>query len=253
MPYTDGCHAMPLETESPACEYGDVDADRTIVLFGDSHALAWFPAVERVANTAGWRLVVLTKSACQSVDVPQFYGQLNRVYDECAAWRVHAFRRIERERPDVVLVTNHRLFAPVGADGARLTGAAAFEAWRSGMARTLGRLRDVADDVVVVADTPRSRVDPPECLSANPESILACATPVDEAIDVDWLDEERSAATAAGAAFLDPTAWVCPSTPCPPVLGSFLLYRDPAHLTTAFSATLAERLRAALDRVVAAR
>jgi peptidoglycan/LPS O-acetylase OafA/YrhL len=252
-PYDDGCHAMPLEVESPACEYGDVGADRTIVLFGDSHALAWFPAVERFAEAEGWRLVVLTKSACQSVDVDQWYGRLNRVYDECLAWRSGAFDRIDRERPDVVVLTNHRQFAPVDAAGARLAGAARVEAWRAGMARTIERLREAAGTVVVIADTPRSSVDPPECLSAHPESILACSTSVAEAADAAWLAEERAAAARGGAAFVDPTTWVCPSEPCPPVLGSFLLYRDPAHLTTAFSATLADRLGAELDRAVAGR
>jgi hypothetical protein len=48
---------------SPACVYGDPRSSRTVVLFGDSHALQYFPAVERIALARGLRLVHLGKAA----------------------------------------------------------------------------------------------------------------------------------------------------------------------------------------------
>ena len=50
---------------------------------GDSHALSWFPAVNRLATERGWRLVNLTKSACASADVSQWNTNFKRVYTEC--------------------------------------------------------------------------------------------------------------------------------------------------------------------------
>ncbi len=53
-------------------------------------------------------------------------------------------------------------------------------------------------------------------------------------------------AADAGAIFIDPTPWFCPSDPCPVVIASYLVFRDSHHLTTAFSTALSRRLRAAL-------
>jgi hypothetical protein len=223
-----------------------------MVLFGDSHALSWFPALLRIADEDGWRLVVLTKSACQSVDMTQYNKNLKRVYRECTTWRDEAFARIAALRPDVVVVANTRGFRVVDASGTQLTGAPETAAWRDGMARTMTRLGEVARQIVVIADVPLTRFDPPECLSDHPDSILACATPFDAAVDVRWIEQERDAAARGGATFVDPTLWVCPSTPCPPVLGNFLVLKDSGHMTTAFAAALADRLRDALGPALGA-
>ena len=226
LPFGDGCHATESQTQSGTCEYGDRKGSRTMVLFGDSHALSWFPALVRIADEDGWRLVVLTKSACQSVDIAQYNKNLKRIYRECFTWRDEAFARIAQLRPDLVVVTNTRGFRVANENGTQLTGAAETAAWRSGMARTLTRLNEAAGHVVVIADVPLTRFDPPVCLSDHPESILACATPYDAAIDPGWIEQERAEASRGGASFIDPTLWVCPSTPCPPVLGNFLVLKD---------------------------
>jgi hypothetical protein len=70
---------------------------------------------------------------------------------------------------------------------------------------------------------------------------------------VAWLGEEERAATGGGAGFVDPTPWVCPSTPCPAVIGNFMVFRDEHHLTTPFSAALWSRLGDALQVVTAQR
>ncbi len=250
-PYDDGCHLAQTDVQSGPCVYGATTSDRTMVIFGDSHAVSWFPALERIANEDGWRLEVLTKSACMSVDVLQYNTNLKRVYRECTQWRNDTFARIAKERPDVVIVANSLGFRVVDQDGNRLVGAERMAAWREGMARTLEQLRASAANVVVLADTPGSRVDPPDCLSRHLDSILACSTPFDQAVSADWLAEERAAAARGGATFVDPTTWVCPSTPCPPVLGNFLVLRDTGHLTTEFSAAIAGRLRDALEAAIA--
>ena len=52
-----------------ACEFGDLDSDTTVALVGDSKAAQWFTPVERIADKAGWRLVVIAKNGCQFADV----------------------------------------------------------------------------------------------------------------------------------------------------------------------------------------
>jgi hypothetical protein len=105
----------------------------------------------------------------------------------------------------------------------------------------------------VVADTPRSIVDVPVCLSEHPDETLACATPVDRAMSPAWLAEEQAAAERAGVGFVDPTRWVCPSGPCPAVIGNFMVFRDEHHLAPPFASALAGRLGDALTVLVAQR
>jgi peptidoglycan/LPS O-acetylase OafA/YrhL len=250
--YDTGCHASLEDTVARICAYGDVGSPTTVVLLGDSHAASWFPAVERLTSERGWRLLNLTKSACGAFDLRRWNGIVKREYTECTAWRESALRLIEKERPALVLVAESRKGEIIGQAGVTpLTSVEGQAAWRAGAARSLERLGHAADHVVVIGDTPRSDYDVPVCLSDHQADILACATPFGRAVDTAWLAEEATAAAEHGATYVDPTPWVCPSDPCPPVLGKFMVLRDEHHLSTPFSSALAHRLSAALPALTA--
>lgn len=61
--YDNGCILDPGQAVPKDCAFGKADGAITIVLYGDSHAAQWFPAMRTIANKQGWRLVVMTKSA----------------------------------------------------------------------------------------------------------------------------------------------------------------------------------------------
>jgi hypothetical protein len=230
--------------EPDGCAYG-AERARTIVLFGDSHAGQWFPALERLADARGWRLVPLTKAACAAVDATVWSPVLVRAYTECDQWRSRALTRIAAERPELVIVSNSRAHSLV-RDGRPAPVAGHRGVWRTALQRTLRELRRHAGAVAVIGDTPRPNGDPPACLSRHHDDTLACTTPRAEALAVDRAAEERGVAAASGAAYIDPTAWVCPSEPCPVVLGRILVYRDGNHMTATFAAALAARLEGEL-------
>ena len=58
----------------------------------------------------------------------------------------------------------------------------------------------------------------------------------------------ESAPSRGGATFVDTTSWLCPSEPCPMVIGRYLVYRDTNHLAMPFAWALASRLDDALER-----
>ena len=246
-PYLDHCHTgQDGRPSTGTCLYGDLKSSTTIALFGDSHALSWFPAVERVALRERWRLLSLTMSTCSPADIPIWNGALTHVNAACATWRAATIKRLVKERPAIILVAGTRGFAAASAPGTALVGEARVRTWAAGMARTLAQLVPASGKVIIMADTPLSLVDPPVCLAKNPNSVLACATPVAKAINSGWLDHERDAAEHGGAGFIDPSLWICPSSPCPAVIGNLLVYRNPGHLTATFVATLAARLDQAI-------
>jgi hypothetical protein len=68
--YYDGCLVGISGTNSNKCLYGDPGADRTLILFGDSHAMQYFPPLEKLAKQNHWRLFVVNKRECPPFSVP---------------------------------------------------------------------------------------------------------------------------------------------------------------------------------------
>jgi hypothetical protein len=94
----------------------------------------------------------------------------------------------------------------------------------------------------MVDNAPTSQYDVPVCVSAHASSILSCSTPVAKAYSAAWHTATRQAAGEAGVAYVDPTFWVCSSSPCPPIVGNFLVYRDNQHMTPPFAESIAKYL-----------
>lgn len=243
--FRDKCHMDPLATRGAECAYGVPSSPRTVVLFGDSHAGHWFPAMDLIATARGWRLLARTKSACSPADVPVWNYFLKRAYPECSEWREHVLRELEANPPALVVVAGARTVAVV-SDGAVIQGAPRERAWAAGLERTIRRLAATGATVVVLGDTPRPTGDAPTCLSKRSDDVGACATPRARSVDERWRALERGIAASAGAVFVDPTDWICPVDPCPAVVSSRLVFRDEHHISTPLAEMLAPRLAAAL-------
>lgn len=234
--YDDGCHVQIADTEFPECVYGNPSSDTTVALFGDSHAMHWFPALHKLAKERGWRLVGLTKGACPPAEVTRYSGSLRREYRECDEWREEALRRIEREAPDLVVtgsVTAYRVME----NGERLGGDEGEKALEEGYVSTLERLRGTGAKIAVMKDVPHPDKDIPECVSRSLDRLEECAFPKDEGLDFPPVDE-RTAQKVEGARLVDPTPVVCPGERCPAVIGDALVYRNGSHLTPTYVRSL---------------
>ncbi len=239
--YHDGCHLNFKRTQNGTCAYGKLGSEKTIILFGDSHAAQWFPALEALSVENNWRLVSLTKSACPSLDITVYSSVLKRPYNECDEWRENSFSRITVERPALVVVSNARGHVPV-RDGVAVGADQRATELAGALRRTVAQLRAMGTAVVVIGDTPKARVNSLTCLSRHTDDPGACATRRAEAVDIAYAQRERRAALGEGAVFIDPTPWVCPGDPCEAVIANQPVYRDDNHLTAAFARSLASRL-----------
>jgi hypothetical protein len=246
--YLDGCHVEENGKSShpSTCLYGNLKSTTTIALFGDSHALGWFTAMQGVAAKHGWRLLDLTMSTCSPAIINEWIPAWNRISIECTAWRKAALARLASVKPALIVVTGTRGFAAADGAGHVLSGTARTQAWQTGMLATLARLKADARRVLMIADTPLTVADPIACPALHPQSLLICTTPVTTAINADWLSLERATAATAKVGFLDAELWVCPTSPCPVVIGNVLVFRNGGHLTATFGKTLAARLDAAI-------
>jgi hypothetical protein len=88
------------------CTLGDVNATKTVVLFGDSHAWQWMPALENVATQSGWRVVTYTKGGCPVENIGASVAALDESSTNCAQWRNAAFAALSTLRPALVIISS---------------------------------------------------------------------------------------------------------------------------------------------------
>ncbi len=226
--YADGCEVGFHTTVPHLCSYGGANAPR-IVLFGDSHAAQWFPALQKIADRDGYRLDTETKSGCPSVAVE--ISRNNAPYDTCDGWRQNVIADLRADPPAAVVLSNYSeadYTSTVDEQGQ----------WERGLEQTADSLADVTK-VLLIADTPDLRISPTVCLSAHPTAANSCGRPASVALDTPGRHVETAAAARSGATIIDLTGYFCTQSWCPPIIGDTLVYRDSHHITATFSAELA--------------
>jgi hypothetical protein len=232
--FDDGCLVRGKDDTSPECVYGDPDGATTVVVFGDSHALQYFPTLRRIAERRGWRLVGLTRASCP-------IGEID-YQPTCNAWREHTLRRIERERPALVVTssaTDARFRVKV--DGRRLSRTASQPILEAGYASTFRRLSATGARVAVIRDQARAPSDVAECVSRHPSELRRCAFRP-RRLSAFAFDARGAERARARVKVIDPIDVLCPRTDgrrlCPPVIGDVLVYRDTYHVSATFASTL---------------
>ena len=70
------------DTDATPCVFGDTARARTLVVFGDSHAMQWMPALDSIAKATGYRLLGFYKIVCPVPDVPVVYRSFGP-YTQC--------------------------------------------------------------------------------------------------------------------------------------------------------------------------
>ena len=223
--YEDGCHANYAETKSDACEYAQLDSQKTMVLYGDSHAAQWFPALAEIASRSGYKLVSLTKSACPSVDVVRSDQGAFKM-SRCKKWREDSIQRIMKMKPDVLVMSSFQYFAQPRQFQDR------DKWWDDGQRKLLAQVKNASPNLIYLTDTPHPARDIPACLTNN--SISECNK-----------TERSKNLSISGFEVIDPNSWLCSRT-CPAVKDGVVAYRDASHISVDIAIALIPRLTQAL-------
>ena len=231
--YTDGCHVDYASVATPPCVYGDSTSDRTVVLFGDSHAAQWFPAMQLLAKAHGWKLVSLTKASCKVAAVTIVSS--GKPYTTCDTWRSAAIAKINALHPALVVVSSSDAGSPVHPDADPL------QQWTTGYQDTFKALGKSGAKVAAILDTPWPKGDAVDCAAAHLLRLASCSNKASKAIqDETRRTATRSAAASTGVSVIDPESWLCnPQGDCPVVVGNTFVYRDDSHMADAYSEALA--------------
>ncbi|WP_051072826.1 acyltransferase family protein [Nocardiopsis valliformis] len=222
---TRECNALVDQSEVITCEFGDLESDYTIALVGSSHVRHWFQALETLADQHGWRLVTMTKNACQFSPETQYTRNGNE-FASCSAWNEKVMEELTELRPDTVF----------GLATLTRKGSGAEEYVPEGFVERWHQLDEMGIDVVAVRDTPRFSFNVPECTDRNaPEecSEAQANSMAERAPFKDLTDLPHN------TRFLDLTDYLCQDDVCHGVIGNQLVFYDNNHFSYAFSQSLA--------------
>jgi len=237
------------DATEPICTIGDPSGKRLMVLYGDSHALMWVPALDKIAKKAHWRLIVLARYYCPAelvtVADPPGHGPTGAPFVVCSQWHNWAVRTIDHLTTDRVIISQENRYRPADSAGS-MTNIFSRMAWGNGLVSLIQSLRIPRSHIVFLGNIPILPNDPPVCLSQHTADVAACSAPYRHT-GTGFNSIERHVVTASHAEFIDPTPWFC-SNVCTAIVQHVGVYRDQLHMT----GTYAKHLSVALgDRLAA--
>jgi peptidoglycan/LPS O-acetylase OafA/YrhL len=220
------------------CRYGPTEGDApTVVVWGDSHALALLPAYESLAALDQVHLYFAAHSACRPLLGVASRSSNERAAEACSNFNAAMVRAIRRLHPAVV-VLNARWTYPdldlvAQADLSTPPGDSNFS---RGLQETVQKLRGVNPAICVVLDVPVAQYSVPYALAmAHRRGISADFLTVRRA---DALEESSSVGRDVrklqerGSLFtVDPKDVLCRTDICELQAAGRSLYYDSDHLS----------------------
>lgn len=229
----DGCVA-DFETEDPiSCQYGDLDADRFMVLAGGSHAEHWIDALDLLGKEHGFRISTYLKMGCPlMVEYLSEYGDGD--FSGCPVWSRSVLDSIASSQPDFVFTTSTR---PREDGAGDYTPDWYVDVW--------AELASKGIPVLAMRDNPWLEQDglafrAIDCLSDG-GSATSCGVRRSQALDT--INPTLAASFRLPTVLpLDLTNALCDGQVCRAIEGNVLIYRDEHHLTATYMRTLTSEL-----------
>ena len=215
-----GCVVNQSAITTPfPCVYNAAATTKRMVLIGDSHAEMWSSSIAAVAKANGYSLLFLAKIPCPLPMVALWNALNSTPNTQCTAFKKWAISKIQQFNPSIVIATTEDFITYTG--NAELLSQKAFSA---GLATTLKDFAAPGRRVILLGDIPYLSNPGPICLAAHEGNVQSCSTPTGVAVDKKKQQAERSAATAAGASFIDVIPWFCTTKTCPAVVNNLDVY-----------------------------
>lgn len=215
-----------MSTESVA------EPEKTLLVVGDSHAEQWLGALEPMAEKHNYRVIALLMGGCSFGDYSEDRAS------GCNDFNTKVLEYASELKPDALVTM---------ATAAQATDAA--DPPVAGLPEAAEQLARDGIPVVGIRDNPRFNFDMIQCAESNGVLSPDCSMNV-----TDKLSSPRTVATyfdsLPGVELVDMTDMICPGGTCVPVVGNVYVYMDSNHLTTTYTASMADefdrRIHAAL-------
>jgi hypothetical protein len=227
------------------CVFGDTSSRKVIVLFGDSHAMMWLPAVDAAASTLRYKVVLMwSPGTCGAVALfatSYFYlGQERSI--ECRGWHAEAVSAIKKLHPALVLLGERTTNVVAEPGNTPISDGT----WQAALERSIDQIKHDASHVALIEDLPELDASPQTCLAAYPRAVQSeCAVPYPNPANAGHQPAESAAAAATGIGLISTTSWFCTAT-CSPVIGRYIAYYDASHVSASYARYLSRVMTAAI-------
>jgi peptidoglycan/LPS O-acetylase OafA/YrhL len=241
------CTAQENDTEHDLCVSGDTDADRTMVLIGDSHAQMWVTPINAVAERSGYQLVTLIKLGCSPYDLTEWHFTRGEPFEECTQYQEWVDEQLAELDPEVIVASGATTLRTVDpADGTLLSSRKSAPVIREGIASAASTWRESADTVRLLGDVPQLPFIAADCLSDPGNTAADCSFALSP------YTLRSNALVRAGAAgqdvgYVDVIDMFCLEETCPSVVEDIVVYFDNDHITDTYAAWLTDELERRLD------
>jgi SGNH domain (fused to AT3 domains) len=215
---------------SSVCRLGDPSSKRVIVVFGDSHAQMWTPALVAIAAQQRFALVPMVKPGCLISVLSE-----NRARWPCHSWFEWALAKTRALHPVATLVSF--LFSELSTTSSIDT---ATEDLRSVLA--------AVPRPVLLADPPGQSHMPTTCLASAAANMHNCSSSVPDSYRY-LIGQLGDVARAGGYPVIPTEQWFCADGVCPMVVGGTVTTHNLDHLTPEYSGALGSLLGPELKRV----
>jgi peptidoglycan/LPS O-acetylase OafA/YrhL len=204
------------------CPQADLSSSRTMVVFGDSHAEMWLPALIPIAKMAAWKLIPIIKRACLASRWTSA-----RELASCPPWYTWAVGEVTALHPGVVVI------------GTQDDGGIA---WESDLRNTIRIFQSTGARVILLGDLPFFPIAPTDCLLAPGATMRTCTFP----LSANFVYSEAQAASF-GVDYIADLAWLCYNQECPMVVGHTITHSDVSHVSRPYASLLVAPLGKALN------
>lgn len=236
----------PLGDRPASCYFGDVQSQRTMVLYGDSNAWMWLPAFNELGLADGFRVELDARAGCEVADLTLFDNSVSTraTAEACTGFRAYALHQIAVEKPFLVVVVDYEYTDHLNLDYVPYRQSTYLAALTS----TIATIHQSAGTTVMLSPPPPHFGNLVTCLSQNVSDIQACAVPV-ACLDGNNYRYPRcqypagsdgsikniiglpEAVRAGHGLFVNVTKLFCTSVTCPPVVDDTVVMFDQIHVS----------------------
>ncbi len=248
-----GCWSRKYDKELVRpCLFGDTGADRSIVLFGDSHMAMWMPAFDHFGKEHSLGVRMWTRDGCG----------WSRQKARCDIWQSDVINEIHRTGPHEAIVLSQQS-VPLSPGSSTSEGPDAADVKRrasDNAARIFRKLSGTTKTVIILRDIPIAPFDPPTCLSNNMVDHQSCSFSPDARKTWGHIEDDAAKQVAAlrvpsvQVVVIDTEGIVCTGFKgrCEAVSGAGTLsYADVSHITPQRAVEVSTSLADQLDPFLA--
>lgn len=231
-----GCH-FGLDTEVERLQSAECNSDpgkrAGVVLWGDSHALAWRPFAWSVAQAAETSGAGFTFDSCPPVrDFDTFRADFPRHVENCRRFNALAVEYIREHAPDEVILAGRWLlyFQTRHVKGVRAQSPASFAA---SLTQSVDEIAPYVKKVVLMGPLPALGAPAPRCmLVGNEPRCVMSRAEYDRLATTVWTTFRKIASQHPNVELVDPAEFFCGPQRCPATRDGYALFWDSNHVSS---------------------